>query len=1509
MTLQLPVLLLLACALDEPEATAGALPGATAAAKSTLGVADLVEGDLVITEIMQNPAAVSDSSGEWFEVLNASGATVDLDGLEVSDSSGKAFTVSGPLELAAGERAVFGRRGDPFANGGVSVDYSFGSAMSLGNGSDDLILSAGGVTFDQVAWDNGSTFPDPNGVSMSLDPDTGDASTNDDGASWCESTSSYGLGDLGTPGAANDSCAEEPAEEDGPLAALDEGDLVITELLHDPRKVSDYRGEWFEVFNDSGQELDLDGLEVSDSSGQGFTVSGVLTVADGARVVLGRSDDVLSNGGATVDYAYGADMSLGNGTDDLSIGYGDTVFDSVSWDDGATMPDPSGASINLSPDHRDALDNDNPSAWCASTSAFGDGDLGTPGSANDACGTTAEATLADLGAGDLVITEIMQNPSKVTDALGEWFEVRNTTETSVDLQGLFVYDGGWDFFVVTSSLVVDAGDVAVFGRSTTAASNGGVDVDHAWSSGMNLGNSSDMIVLAWGATVFDSVSWDDGASFPDPRGASMVLDPAREDATDNDDGASWCESTSTYGDGDLGTPGADNDGCPGLSGPNTAPVATSVSLTPSDAGTDDTLTATVATFDADGHDVTVSYAWVVNGSPIGETGETLDGALWFDKGDEVAVTVTPNDGQDDGTSLTSAVVTIANTAPVAPVAAISPSSPSEADDLLCEVSTEAADADGDILGYAATWTVDGVASSAATTTTLSGDTVPASATSGSEVWACTLTASDGEDSVHGDPVGVTVSTEICPVYTDPTVLPGGDGSAADPYPSIAYAMAYRGSCTELVLGPGTYDEALDFGGVDLTVRSSGGAEVTILEPSVGGDVVTFTNGETADAVLEGVTVRGGDTGVWIDAASPTIQDCIIEDNTHSGVQAYEYDGLFAGNLVQDNSSSSSWAGGLYLFDSDATLSGNTLVRNTADTGTGAIYAYLGAPAILGNHIEGNGTDTDSEVVELYGAAALVANNLIVDNHGKAIELNDGDASVLVNNTVVGADWVVRTTGRPTSTVVNNVFADATYTVVSSYWSTDGDLGALSWSHNLVYDPDGDHYHADDRTGEDGNIAQDPQFTDDAGGDYSLAWGSLAIDRGTDASGLGIDTDHDGGERGQGVGWDMGAFEHDGPTDDCDGTDDGDHCATACPVYIDTAGTVDGDGSSSAPYPNVDYALAYRGSCTELLFEAGTHQVVMDFGGEDLVVGSTWGPSLTVLQNALASGHVVSFQGGETTAAVLEGVFISSAPEHGIFIDGASPTIRDTWLKYGEDTAVHATGFDGVFEDNRVQSNNTDSSRAPGIYLEDSDATLTGNLFSGNTNGAQAGDLEVTGGAPVITGNDFSSGSSNSSSEAVELDTDGALFANNVIVADQGSALLLLDGDASDVVNNTIVGGTNGIRLSGSPSSVVVNNIVAEPIGYAVRQESGTLSGVTWTHNDVYDSDGDHYDGDDPTGTDGNISQDPQFTDAAGEDFSLVWGSLCIDAGTSVSGYSLAEDFEGDTREQGLGVDMGAIESY
>jgi hypothetical protein len=170
----------------------------------TLTIADLRAGDLVITEVMQNPNAVYDADGEWFEVHNATGEKVDLSGLRIHDLGTDTFTVA-KLTAAVDQYVVFGDNADKSVNGGVTVEYAY-TGMTLANGADELILSTSKVTVDEVTWDGGPKFPASAGVSMTLDPTSLTASANDVGANWCDATSTYGRGDKGTPGRKNDPC-------------------------------------------------------------------------------------------------------------------------------------------------------------------------------------------------------------------------------------------------------------------------------------------------------------------------------------------------------------------------------------------------------------------------------------------------------------------------------------------------------------------------------------------------------------------------------------------------------------------------------------------------------------------------------------------------------------------------------------------------------------------------------------------------------------------------------------------------------------------------------------------------------------------------------------------------------------------------------------------------------------------------------------------------------------------------------------------------------------------------------------------------------------------------------------------------------------------------------------------------------------------------------------------------------------------------------------------------------
>ena len=134
---------------------------------------------------------------------------------------------------------------------------------------------------------------------------------------------------------------------------------------------------------------------------------------------------------------------------------------------------------------------------------------------------------------------------------------------------------------------------------------------------------------------------------------------------------------------------------------NTAPLISSVTVSPTSASTQDLLTCSQISTDPDGDTLTEMFAWRINGNLASSTNNTLSGP--FITGDSIVCEVTVADGTDTST-LSSAPVVISNGVPVITDITLTPALLYTHD--LLTATVQATDPDGDGLLYTFEWSVD-----------------------------------------------------------------------------------------------------------------------------------------------------------------------------------------------------------------------------------------------------------------------------------------------------------------------------------------------------------------------------------------------------------------------------------------------------------------------------------------------------------------------------------------------------------------------------------------------------------------------------------------------------------------------------------------------------------------------------------------------------------------------------------------------------------------------------------
>ncbi|MFT7579639.1 MAG: cysteine-rich repeat protein [Myxococcota bacterium] len=441
-------------------------------------------GQVVITELMPDPAAVDDADGEYVELYNPSGDTpVDVGGLVLEDDEGNdAYIIANgaPAVIAPGGYLVLGANALPSENGGVPVDFEW-RGLTLNNGGQTLRLRWLDVTLDAVTYDGGVTWPWTTGAATGLHPGIlGQAGSpiphtdNDDPANWCPATRELDGGDLGTPGAPNDACV---------IITCGNGKPDLDEPC------------------DDGNDVPCDGCEADCT----------VTVDDDLDQVCDGEDNCL---GVQNPMQIDSDEDGAGDLCDVPECGNAFVEDGETCDDGGDVP-------------------------------------------GDGC--SADCLEEAFSPGDIVVTELLVDPTGQLDGDAEFIELYNPGAAPVDLAGWVLSDDGSNSHVIAGPLVVAPEGYVVLGLSDDTDLNGGLILDYVYSSFALTNDLDDEVVLSWNDVEIDRV--DLHPAFPEVPGASLSLEPRYLDGVANDDAHNWCRGVDEYGSSNLGSPGVANPPC------------------------------------------------------------------------------------------------------------------------------------------------------------------------------------------------------------------------------------------------------------------------------------------------------------------------------------------------------------------------------------------------------------------------------------------------------------------------------------------------------------------------------------------------------------------------------------------------------------------------------------------------------------------------------------------------------------------------------------------------------------------------------------------------------------------------------------------------------------------------------------------------------------------------------------------------------------------------------------
>jgi len=242
-------------------------------------------------------------------------------------------------------------------------------------------------------------------------------------------------------------------------------------------------------------------------------------------------------------------------------------------------------------------------------------------------------------------------------------------------------------------------------------------------------------------------------------------------------------------------------------------------------------------------------------------------------------------------------------------------------------------------------------------------------------------------------------------YVDDDQCPNtGTGTEGNPFCKIQHAITASTDDDTVRVAAGTYVENLDFLGRAVTVLGVEGPELTTIQTEHAERIVTFNTSEGPKSILEGFTISGGSNGGIICMnSSPTIRDCIIENNqaeTGAGIELVGASPTLSQCTIRGNVAANIGGGINCNAESNPVIESSTIEQNEAEHGGGLYIVNGSSPLIRGCYIEDNTAGGSAGGISCAGATSrptiddcTIARNRATVGAG----MNCGESSPIIKN--------------------------------------------------------------------------------------------------------------------------------------------------------------------------------------------------------------------------------------------------------------------------------------------------------------------------------------------------------------------------------------------------------------------------------------------------------------------------------------------------------------------------------